>query len=206
MTTRKPEEIREDIEVTRSRLSDDVDELADNVRPSTMVRITVNRVRDRLSGMGPRVTDIRERTMGTVQGTVHGVRETGGSVAGTVGDAATAVPDRVREVPGRVRDETRGNPLAAGLVDFGVGWLAGSLIRAGEAERQASEWVKEQAAPVAHQTTDIAKDTAAHLREPAQQAVQSVRETASEATGTVRSEARSEAGSTMDETRRVAAR
>lgn len=191
--TNDPDQIREQIEETRGQLRDDVNALAENARPSTMVRHRMSRLKEKASG-------VRDRTMGSssgvkenVMGKASDVRErtmdkareaagTGGSAVSSVGDAATAVPERIRT-------QTQGNPLVVGALAFGVGWLLGSLVRASEREHQASQWVKEQAQPVAQQATEMAKETAERMKEPAREAAQSVRESATGAAGAVREEA-----------------
>src|SRR3954447_12864710 len=84
------------------------------------------------------VTGAASSAVGTVQGTVTGA-------ASSVGDAATGAV-------GTVREQAEGNPLAAGLVAFGIGWLVSSLLPASQAEqraaRQAVEKAKEQGQPV----------------------------------------------------------
>ena len=44
-----------------------------------------------------------------------------------------------------IRQKSEGNPLAAGLIAFGVGWLASSLIPATRREQQVASQVKEKA-------------------------------------------------------------
>jgi hypothetical protein len=94
----------------------------------------------------------------------------------------------VTAAPDTVKAQTAGNPIAAGLIALGVGWLAGSLLPASSAERQAATQVKQSAAPL---VTDTAKEVADHLKEPAQEAVESVKETASDAAATVKQESKS---------------
>jgi hypothetical protein len=51
------------------------------------------------------------------------------SAASSVADAASSAPDMARR-------QTRGNPLAAGLIALGVGWLASSLLPLTEAANE----------------------------------------------------------------------
>jgi uncharacterized protein YjbJ (UPF0337 family) len=84
-----------------------------------------------------------------------------------------------------------GNPLAAGVIAFGTGWLIGSLLPASQAEQtlagQASDVVRDHAQPV---TQRIAEEVKENLREPAQQAAESVKDTVSDAASTVSQETR----------------
>jgi len=121
--------------------------------------------------------------------------------ADKVTDAVSGVKDRVMgasdeaasAVPAKTRSGTRGNPVAAGLIAFGAGWLLGSLLPASDAEQQAATALKDKAQPLTDHVTQAAKDVVSNLQEPAQQAVQEVRSTASDAAGTVKDEAQSSA-------------
>ena len=96
-----------------------------------------------------------------------------------------------------VRRRTEGNPLAAGLIAFGAGWLLASLIPASEPEQQAASQVKdfatEQGRPVAQQLGEAGQQAAQQLRESAQERVEYVKDTATDAASTVASEAHSAA-------------
>jgi FtsZ-binding cell division protein ZapB len=96
----------------------------------------------------------------------------------------------VADSPNTIAAHTAGNPLAAGLIAFGIGWLIGSLLPVSEQEQQAAVKVKEAALPV---VSDAAKEVADNLKEPAQQAVDTVKESATVAVETVKDESSSAA-------------
>jgi hypothetical protein len=82
-----------------------------------------------------------------VKGAVVGVKD---RVMGRASDAGaglnsaqSSVSDAVGSAPDHVRSGTAGNPLAAGLIAFGVGWLAGSLVPSSTAEQDAATKVKD---------------------------------------------------------------
>jgi gas vesicle protein len=95
------------------------------------------------------------------------------------------------------RRRTRGNPLAAGLIAFGAGWLLSSLLPATEPEQQLASQVKdlatEKGRPVAQQLGQAGQQAAQELGESAQQKAQSVKETMTGAASTVTDEAQSRA-------------
>jgi gas vesicle protein len=93
------------------------------------------------------------------------------------------VASGVRDAPHAVARQAEGNPLAAGLIAFGVGLLAASLLPASRQEQRAAQAVKEQAVP---QVKEAAAQVADQLREPAREAVETVKERATEAAGTVK--------------------
>ncbi len=174
-----PDRLRAEIEATRSDLSANVNALVDTARPGNVARRQVDKV-------GDRVGRLKDSVMGT-SGDV--TSSAGDSVSG----AAHSVKDAATSAPSVATSRTRGNPLAAGLIAFGAGWLVGSLLPATGAERQAADAVKEKAQPLVEQATDAAKSVASDLKEPATEAVESVKGAATDAAGTVKEEATSTA-------------
>lgn len=168
MTTTEAEKIRQDIEKTRAELSQDVDSLTDKVSPSRIVERRVEKAKGALSGA-------KEKVMGAAPST-------------SPSEGASAAQDKITTA-------TAGNPLAAGLVAFGAGWVLSSLLPASSAERQAaaaakdmiSEHSDELSAPL-HDALDAVKES---MQEPAQEAVDAVKATASEAVATVKDDAAS---------------
>jgi len=110
-----------------------------------------------------------------------------------VSGAASSVGDAASGAVVQVRQQAEGNPLAAGVVAFGVGWLVSSLLPASQAEqraaRRAVETAKDQG--VVDQAKQVAQDVGSHMQEQAQQAAQQVKDKAQDATETVKQEAQS---------------
>jgi gas vesicle protein len=176
-----PDQIRAQIETTRSNLSDDVNALADQVNPKNVVR----RQTDKVTGAFGSAKD-------HVMGTASGVGDSAGNTLHSAGDLAAGAPTQVKQ-------RTQGNPVAAGIIAFGAGLLISSLIPASERERDAAATLKDKAEPLTEQAKDVAKEAAGHLQEPAQQAVQSVKDTATDAAITVKDEGQSAALDVRDE-------
>jgi ElaB/YqjD/DUF883 family membrane-anchored ribosome-binding protein len=186
MSTTDPDQIRADIERTRSELSQDVDALEDKVSPSRVAQRQADRVRSR-------ATAVKERIMGTashakdslavgtdaVSGTAHDLT---GSAGGVVSGAGQAV----RDLPHTLARQTEGNPLAAGLIAFAAGWLVGSVIPASRPEQQAAGAVKEHASEVADEAKAVAKEAAENLREPVVEAGEQVKQAAADAASTLK--------------------
>jgi hypothetical protein len=174
----EPERIRREIEGTQRNLSTDVNALTEKVSPGRVVERRVNRVRTALGGA-------KDRVMGTAGDKV-------GGVASAAGDKVSSAADTVGDAPASIRRGTQGNPLAAGLIAFGAGWLVSSLLPASEPERrladQATDLAREHVVPVARQAAEEVKE---NLREPVQQAADSIRSEAADAATTVKDEARS---------------
>jgi uncharacterized protein YjbJ (UPF0337 family) len=191
MTTTDPDQIRRQIEGTRRDLSADVNALTEKVSPSRMVSDRVDRARGAMTRM-------KDRIMGTAESATATMQDTASGAAGTVSSAASSTADAVASAPDAVRRQTEGNPLAAGLVAFGLGWLASSLVPSSRREQQ----LVRQAAPagqaVGEKLQQAASEVAGGMREPARQAAESVKETAGDAASTVAGESRVAAGHVSD--------
>lgn len=183
-----PDEIRTDIERTRRELGQDVDALADKVNPTKAAQRQTDKVRRA-------ATRLKERVMGTASDVVD-------STQGAVGHAGEAVAD----APRKVASATQGNPVAVGLIAFGVGLLAASLIPASRAEQQAAEKVKDAAAPLVDEAKDVAMESADHLREPAKEAADAVKGRATEAVDTVKTEGQDAASEVQTDAKHAADR
>src|ERR687890_2012173 len=140
MTSSDPEVIRQQIEDTRRELSYDVDALNEKVNPARVVdrRMTaakgrVSRVKERVMGSAQ---DTSARTQGVASNAAGSVQGAASSAADSVSNAASSAVGAVQQAPDAVIRQAQGNPLAAGLIAFGVGWLVSSLLPASEKEKQ----------------------------------------------------------------------
>ncbi len=182
-TSDDPEVIRADIERTRSELSRDVNALGESVTPGHVARRGADKVKDRAVGL-------KDQIMGSASDAGHATSDGASSMASSVGDTAHGAASTVKR-------QARGNPLAAGLVALGAGWLLGSLLPASNKEAQVAEAVKDRAAPVLDEAQStvkqMAQESVEHLKEPAQDAVQTVKDRAQDSVQTVKEEGSSAA-------------
>jgi Protein of unknown function (DUF3618) len=211
-----PDQIRREIERTQAAISTDVDALTEKVSPGRIAQRRVDRVRDTASrwkdtvmgsdpvsgsspypgttGGGPSASDRARQVGGSV---ADGISGTAQSAASTVSDTASTVQGAVQEAPQAIVRQTRGNPLAAGLIAFGAGWLVSSLLPASQREQELAEQAKQRASelgqPIAQAAKEAASDMKDNLQEPAQQAVESVRTSAADAGRTVTEQGRTAA-------------
>ena len=175
--TSSPDEIRREIEQTRRELATDVDTLHEKVSPAAVASRKVESAKGAVSGM-------KDKIMGSA-----------GSAGQSTAGGVSTVGDTVSSAPSMARNRARGNPMAAGVIAFGAGWLISSLLPASEKEKKAAAQVKDKAsehsdtlvAPMKHAAAEM-KD---NLKEPAQKAADSVKSTATDAAGTVRDSATS---------------
>jgi hypothetical protein len=199
MTTSDPEVIRRQIEDTRRELSYDVDALNEKVNPARVVD-------RRVTAAKGRITNIKEKVMGTAQDTTSSaqgvasnaagsVQNVASSAAGTVQDGVSSAAQAVQQAPDAVVRQTQGNPLAAGLIAFGVGWLVSSLLPASEKEKQLAQQaegaVREHKDALLEPAKQAAQEIGEQLKPAAQDAVESVKSTAQDAAGTVKDEGQS---------------
>ncbi|MDQ0096176.1 DUF3618 domain-containing protein [Paeniglutamicibacter psychrophenolicus] len=172
--SREPQEIREDIERTRGNLSYDVDAIADKVSPSS----------------------IAHRQSEKIKGTVRRAKD---AVMGGMESVGEDASDKMHDAPRTVASQTRGNPLAAGLIAFGAGLLASSLIPGSDKEREMVDTLKDKAEPLTHEVADAAKSIAQDMKEPAADAVEAIKSSAQDSVQTVKSEASDEASHLQDQ-------
>jgi Protein of unknown function (DUF3618) len=196
-TSNDPDEIRADIERTRAALSDDVDDLAESVKPKNMAGRQVGKVKEAASNIKDRVmgSDDDDYSTGAVSTASDKASSAKEAVADktyaardTVSEKASEARDAVSRAPATVKRKAQGNPLAAGVIAFGIGMLVSSLIPSTEKERQAVSHLQENLEPVKEKASEVAQEVAANLKGPAQEAAHSVKTAATEGAENVRQE------------------
>lgn len=181
-----PDAIRADIERTRRDLGQDVDALADKVNPGKMAQRQTDRVRRA-------ATRMKDRVMGTASDVIDSTHDAMGHAGGAVAGA-----------PRRAASATQGNPVAVGLIAFGVGLLAASLIPASRREQDAAEKVKDAASSLVDEVKDVAMESADRLREPAMEAAEAVKERAKEGVESVKAEGQDAASEVQSDAKHAA--
>ncbi|HEY0401109.1 MAG TPA: DUF3618 domain-containing protein [Blastococcus sp.] len=201
MTSSDPEVIRRQIEDTRRELSYDVDALNEKVNPARVVDRRVTAAKGRLTSVKEKVMGSAQDTTATAQGMASNaagsVQSAASSAADTVQDAASSAADAVQQAPDAIVRQTQGNPMAAGLIAFGVGWLVSSLMPASQKEKQlaqqAESAVREHKDALLEPAKQAAQEIGEQLKPAAQDAVESVKSTAQDAASTVTEEGKSAA-------------
>ena len=201
MTSSDPDVLRRQIEDTRRELSYDVDALNEKVNPARVVDRRVSAAKGKMSRAKEKVMGTAHDTTSSAHGkasdTMGSVQGAASSAVGTVQDAASSAAGAVQQAPDQMIRQTQGNPLAAGLIAFGVGWLVSSLMPASEKEKQlaqqAESAVKEHKDAILEPAKQMAQEIGDELKPAAQQAVEEVKSTAQDAAETVKSEGQSAA-------------
>jgi hypothetical protein len=218
-TSNDPDEIRADIERTRAALSDDVDDLAESVKPKNVAGRQVGKVKEAASNIKDRVMgsdddDYGGSAVGTVGDKASSAKEAAADKASaakdavadrayaakdTVSDKASDAREAVRQAPSRMKRRAQGNPLAAGVIAFGLGMLVSSLIPSTEKEREAVSQLQENLEPVKEKASEVARDVGEGLKPAAQEAAESVKTTAQEGAENVKQEGQSAAADVKDQ-------
>lgn len=189
------EELRRDIERTRDRMGYTLDAIGDRVSPGRMMERRRNRMVNRFYAARDAVMGSASDTFDSLSGTAH-------NVADSVGEHGSNMADTMSQAPQMARRQTRGNPFAAGLIAFGAGLLAATVIPASDAERRAADRLKDAAQPLAEPLQERAKDVghelASTVQETGQEAMDSVKQEASSAADSVKETASSHAQETKD--------
>jgi ElaB/YqjD/DUF883 family membrane-anchored ribosome-binding protein len=199
-TSNDPDEIRADIERTRATLSDDVDDLAESVKPKSVARRQVDKVKDAAGSLKDRVMGSDEddysssSTVGDkASAAKDAVADKAYAARDTVSEKASDAADAVREAPATLKRKAQGNPLAAGMIAFGLGMLVSSLIPSSEKERQAVSQLQDNLEPVKQKAAEVAQDVGESLKPAAQEAAESMKTTAQEGVESVKQEGQSAA-------------
>ena len=179
------QQVRADIERTREDLGQDLDAIGDKISPRQAVRRRTDRVRGTL-------TDMKERIMGSAESATSSVSSGGSSMAGSVrdtasdvtsavGDAASGAVDAVRGAPDVIKTKTEGNPMAVGLIAFGLGALAGTILPSTQTEKSIAPQLRERVVePMKETASEAAREVGQDLRGSTEEAAERVKQTAQE--------------------------
>jgi hypothetical protein len=187
-----PEELRREIEQTRMGMSENLDAIGDRVSPGRIVERRRNRVRNGVS-------TLRERVMGAPAAVGSTLSEHTPSVSGGgVGERVSGAGEALRSAPETARSTAQGNPLLAGAVAFGAGFVAAAMFKGTETEARAATTLQEKAQPLKEQAQNVGREVASGLQEPAQHAAESLKETATSGAESVKEAAQSSAQQTKE--------
>lgn len=193
-----PDQLKTDIERTRAELVTDANRLVDHTSPRRMAQRRVRGVRHRLTRM-------RETVMGTAADTTSTVQSQAQHAAHAVADRTQQAAEAVQEAPQQAMRQAQGNPVAAGIIAFGAGLLAATLIPRTRTEEQAVHRLGEATSGLAQPVRDSASESIQALKEEAKDiasaAVDEVKDTATQAAQTTKQHAKEEARDVTDHAR-----
>lgn len=204
----EPDRLRQDIELTRASLTRDVDQLADKTSPRRVAQRRWNSVKEKVMGSSDHARHAAGDTAGTVQEKASHATDVVSAKASQATDAVSAkahdAADAVRNAPQAVTRQAQGNPLAAGIIAFGAGMLAATLIPVSDVERRAGQQLKENSGELVDKVKDVAGEVGSDLKDSASQAANQVKQTAQDAAQTTKDQAQSSAQGAANQTRQAA--
>lgn len=180
------DEVRADIEDTRRDMSETIDAIADRTSPQRVIRRRRERMATGLRSMKDRVMGQADTAYGSTGGQVRSLSESAQERAGGLAEQARQAPDMVVQ-------QTQGNPLAAGMIAFGAGLLAASLVPPSEAEQRLAGKLSEHAQPLQDEVRQAGQQVAEDLKGKAREGAEHVKSRAQDAAETVQQDARSSA-------------
>ncbi|WP_288819816.1 DUF3618 domain-containing protein [uncultured Micrococcus sp.] len=121
-----------------------------------------------------------------------------------VRDAAGTVQNQVRTAPAQIRWQTKGNPLAAGMIAFGAGWLVSTLLPGTRAEQQAAQQLHDHSGPIVDEAKNIAGQFRDDMQPAAQEAVAAVKDRASDGVDAVTADGAQKADALKGEAQQAA--
>ncbi len=154
------EGLKQDIENTRSAMGDTLEAIGDRVSPGRILE----RRRNRVVGWA---RETKDRVMGTAD-----------AVKSHVGDGVHQMGSTPSSTVDSLASRTKGTPLVAGSIAFGVGVLFGSILPPSRAEQHLGEHARSATEPLKAELQDAGHEMVDHLKEPVQDAVETVKATA----------------------------
>jgi ElaB/YqjD/DUF883 family membrane-anchored ribosome-binding protein len=172
-----PEQIRANIEQTRTEMSDTINAIQEKLDPGHLVEKVKDQVRDQVHEQVEAVKDtVREATVGRAEHMIHSASETIGQVtapavdtmgrvANTVGDTARSAGSTVRATGSSLVDTIRENPIPAAMAAIGIGWLIMQRSGAGSAMARPVQNVQNTVSDSVAQAADTMSDFADQARD-----------------------------------------
>lgn len=174
--------LKYDAERQRERMGDTLDAIGDRLSPERVVE-------RRKAAVTQRFRSVKESVMGTP----GYVEQRSSGMMQSAGDTVQSAAQQVQHAPQAIADQARGNPVAAGIVAFGVGMLLATVLPKSEAEQRLVDEARPQIQQATEHLKDAGRDVAEGAKEHAREAMDEVKATGSEAAANVKQQASSSA-------------
>jgi len=185
-----------------------VDLLAEKTSPKKVAQRRWTAVKEKVMGSSDQARHAAGDAAGTVQDKTSSalgtVQDKASQLGDRAGSAAQDVAGTVKSAPRALTQQAQGNPIAAGIIAFGVGMLAATLIPVSDAERRAGQQIRENSGELTDRVKDVAQDMREDVSGTVQQAVGQVKETAKDAAQTTKDQAQSSAQDATEQTKQAA--
>lgn len=215
--SRSPDQIRREIEQTRSQLAqhleaigdrvspkhvkeqvaEKVAEMTDKVNPRHILNRQVENVKESLASAGDsiigRTAESASGVRGALQGVKGGTFQAASAGGGSVAEQARRLRDRSRslstDVAAQVRSAPDTTPMATAFLAFGAGLVVGLALPPTGKERQVAGMLREQVVePAKDHAAEASKAVAAELQPAARAKAERVKRTVSGAVDRVKRE------------------
>ena len=212
--TDDPALIRQDIDRTRDDMEGTLTAINDRVNPQRVIDRRKGRVRQRWTsfrssimgseGSSSSSSSWRDRTP-DVSGRTDQARQSMGERTDQAKQAVSERADQARQAvsdaPQQVQQQTRGNPLTAGVIAFGIGTLIGSALPDSQAERRAAREAAERVdvEGAKQRLTEHAKGVQEGVQERARDAADDIKGSARDAAQEVKGKAQQEGQRVKDD-------
>jgi hypothetical protein len=133
--------------------------------------------------------------MGTMEHTKSRIGESMPSGGGM----DTSPSEMMSEQAEMVTEKVEGSPIVAGMVAFGIGFIAGSIIPPSNRERELARSVEPQVERLAQGVADTARSAGEHLAPVVQEEANAVKDDATEAASAVADTTKREAKATRED-------
>lgn len=183
-------ELGETIEALEERINQTKESVVDKVTPSRIWERKTAGIRSRVDHLGATIGGSRQAVTGSVTGARAAVMQKSTTTERT-GESMARTKSTGRATAQDLSERAESNPMAAGLLALGAGFLAATLLPPTERERQAAGRLQSGLQPLKEQATSIGKDIAGDLQQSAQGSVEQLKGQAAEAAERVKEDARS---------------
>jgi len=190
------EELKREISETRDDLGGTINAIEDRVSPSRIVQRRKSRLRERRDRMIDGVSNFKESVMGVSHDAGSAVAGRASNLKGEAAGGASKANEALHQAPGMAKREAQGQPLIAGAVAAGVGFLAALAFPPQDAEKQAARRLEQKAGPLKDTAQSVGQDVAGSLKESAGQSAQQLKESAAGSAQEVKETAQSSAQET----------
>jgi len=202
----RTDELRDDIERRRQNITHTVNELQNRVSPGRIMSRSRYRVRrwvidkrDQIMGnekpdypwqqhydqhrpvSSSREESITERVSQAASEAGDRVSHVASETGERMSEAASEIKEKVTHAPGQIRQQTRGNPMAAGLIAFGGGLLLGTMLPETRTEHDIARRVEPQVSRAVGEAREAGREVMEDVKVDADHAMEQVKEAASEA-------------------------
>ena len=187
------DQLKLDAQHQRARMGDTLEAIGDRLSPERIVE-------RRKAAVSRRLRSVKEAVMGSpdydeFDSSGSGLRDRAQGMASSASDALQSATQQVQQAPQAIAAQARGNPLAAGVVAFGLGALFATVLPRTRTEQQLVEEARPQLESAADELKEVGHAVASDAKERTTSAVAEVKAAGESAAESVRDQTRESAES-----------